>query len=272
MESATMSAFVSEAPLHSLLEARGISKSFGGIQAVDNINVAMEPGELRCLIGPNGAGKSTFLQILAGNIQPDRGTVHFVGRDITRRQPHQRAHMGIAIKYQNVGVYQNLTVRHNLLVPLRHRFSGEPLRRETERWLAQLDLSGTEGEIARKLSHGQKQWLALGMTLAMRPQVLLLDEPTAGMTREETRATGELIRGVNANGVAALIVEHDMAFVRQLNAPITVMHYGRVLAEGTLAEIERHEEVQRIYLGTNGQSATGTDKVTFESEERRRRR
>jgi branched-chain amino acid transport system ATP-binding protein len=232
-----------------LLEARGVSKRFGGVQAVSDVALGIAPSELRCIIGPNGAGKSTLFKLLLGSIRCDAGTIRFAGREVTHLEPHQRAHLGIGVKFQNLAVYSALTVRHNLLLPLRHHFGRREVEAEIARMLSRLNLAGTEHRIADSLSHGQKQWLAIGMALAMKPKLLLLDEPTAGMGPEETEATVRLIRAVNEEGVAAIVVEHDMAFVRQLGAPITVMHYGRIFAEGSLAEIESHEEVRRIYLG-----------------------
>jgi branched-chain amino acid transport system ATP-binding protein len=232
-----------------ILEVRGLSKAFGGVRAIDGIDLTLATGELRCIIGPNGAGKSTLFKLLLGSVKPDRGTIRFNERDITRLHPHQRAHLGIGVKFQNLGVYSNLSVRHNLQLPLQHTWSGDAMEREIAGLLERLNLSGTENQLVASLSHGQKQWLAIGMALAMRPALLLLDEPTAGMSPEETRATGELVRAVNAEGITALVVEHDMAFVRRLDAPVTVLHYGQVFAEGSLAEIENLEEVRHIYLG-----------------------
>ena len=232
-----------------LLETRGVSKRFGGVQAVSDVSLRLEPGGLRCIIGPNGAGKSTLFKLLLGSVRPDTGTIWFEGADVTRLEPHERAHRGIGVKFQNLAVYDALTVRHNLQLPLRHHHSRRELAGETARLLARLNLAGTEDRIVSSLAHGQKQWLAIGMALAMEPKLLLLDEPTAGMGPEETRATGELIQSVNKEGVAAIVVEHDMAFVRQLRAPVTVMHFGQIFAEGSYAEIESHADVRRIYLG-----------------------
>ncbi len=232
-----------------LLETRAVSKRFGGVQAVSEVSLKLAPGELRCIIGPNGAGKSTLFKLLLGSIAPDEGTIHFQGRDVTRLQPHERAHLGIGVKFQNLAVYNALTVRHNLLLPLRHQFGSREVEDEIARLLARLNLVGTEDRLVGSLAHGQKQWLAIGMALAMRPKLLLLDEPTAGMGTEESSATGALIQAVTAEGVGAIVVEHDMAFVRELKAPVTVLHYGRVFAEGSFAAIEAHEEVRRIYLG-----------------------
>ncbi len=234
-----------------MIRTQGLAKAFGGVCAVDGVDFALEPGELRCIIGPNGAGKSTFFKLLLGSVKPDNGSIWFRGRNVTRVEPHRRAHMGIGVKFQHLGVYSDLTVRHNLQLPLQHSLSGDAMNAEIARLLERLNLAGTEEQRVGALSHGQKQWLAIGMALAMRPVLLLLDEPTAGMGPDETRATGALVSSVHAEGVTIIVVEHDMAFVRQLGAPVTVLHYGRVFAEGSLAEIESNEDVRNIYLGTS---------------------
>jgi ABC-type uncharacterized transport system ATPase subunit len=233
----------------SLLEVRGLSKAFGGVRATNDINLSLRSGELRCIIGPNGAGKSTLFKLLMGMTMPDSGTVVFEGKDVTRAQPHRRARLGIGIKLQNMGVYPNLTVRHNMLVPLYHERAGQDPDLQIRQLLQPLRLDGKSDRLVSSLSHGERQWLAIGMVLAMRPRLLLLDEPTAGMDPEETHATCELIRSLNAEGMTVLVTEHDMAFVRQLQSRITVMHFGAVLAEGSLVDIEQHAEVRRIYLG-----------------------
>ena len=234
-----------------LLRTEGLAKSFGGVQAVDGVDFTLEAGALRCIIGPNGAGKSTFFKLLLGSIKPDSGSIRFRGRDVTRAEPHRRAHMGIGVKFQHLGVYNDLTVRHNLQLPLQHSLAGAAMDAEIARLLERLNLAGTEEKRVGALSHGQRQWLAIGMALAMRPVLLLLDEPTAGMGPEETRATGALVHSVHEEGVTIVVVEHDMAFVRQLGAPVTVLHYGRVFAEGSLAAIESNEDVRNIYLGAS---------------------
>ena len=234
-----------------ILEARGLGRSFGGVRALDDVNLSLDAGALRCIIGPNGAGKSTLFKILMGAVAPDTGVIRFRGRDITRTPTHVRARMGIGIKFQSMAVYPELTVGHNLRLPLQHACEEAELRAETERLLTRLRLAGSEHLPAGRLSHGRKQWLAIAMALAMRPSLLLLDEPTAGMDPDETRETGELVMSVNAEGVTILLVEHDMAFVRQLDAPVTVLHFGRVIAEGALREIEDHAEVRKVYLGAS---------------------
>jgi len=238
-----------------VLETRDLGRSFGGVRALDGMRLSLDAGELRCIIGPNGAGKSTLFRILMGAVEPDTGSIRFKGRDVTRAPTHVRARMGIGIKFQSMAVYSGLSVGHNLRLPLQHSCEEGEIGAETERLLARLRLDGAERLPAGRLSHGQKQWLAIGMALAMRPSLLLLDEPTAGMGPDETRETGELVRSVNADGVTILIVEHDMAFVRQLDAPVTVLHSGRILAEGAPAEIEDHAEVRKVYLGASSLDA-----------------
>ena len=233
-----------------LLEVRGLSKAFSGVRAMDDLNLTLTSGELRCIIGPNGAGKSTLFKLLMGMIKPDAGTVCFASVDVTRATPHKRAQLGIGIKLQNMGVYPNLTVRHNMMVPFHRSGDTSSLEMEILRLLEPVKLHHKADWTVANLSHGERQWLAIGMALAMKPRLLLLDEPTAGMGPEETRTTGDLIRSLNSNGVTVLVTEHDMAFVRQLNSPITVLHFGSVLAEGSLIDIERHADVKRIYLGT----------------------
>jgi branched-chain amino acid transport system ATP-binding protein len=235
-----------------LLETVDLKKRFGGVHAVDGISLSLAAGELRCIIGPNGAGKSTFFQLLTGRVRADSGRIFYFGQDITHDHPFQRARRGIAVKVQSLGVYSELTVRYNLSVPLQRHFGESELQSQIAAMLPRLGLAGREDAIVRDLSHGQRQWLALGMALAMRPRLLLLDEPTAGMSPEETRSTGEIVKQVNGEGVAVIVIEHDMAFVRQLEAPVTVLHYGRLFAHGTLAEIEGHADVRRLYLGTRG--------------------
>jgi branched-chain amino acid transport system ATP-binding protein len=233
-----------------LLSVKDLARSYGGVRAADGISLTVRKGEIRCIIGPNGAGKSTLFKMLVGEVRPDEGSIQFDGSDITHLAPHRRALRGIGIKHQNISVYGSLTIRHNFYLPLRHARGVSDIEAAMRSILARIRLSGWEDRLAGELSHGQRQWLAIGMALAMRPRLLLLDEPTAGMGPEETKATSALIREVMTEGMTALVVEHDMAFVRQLQAPVTVMHYGKVFAEGSLDEIEAHADVRRIYLGS----------------------
>ncbi len=234
---------------HAIIETRSLAKVFGGVRAVDGLDIEIEDGEIHCIIGPNGAGKSTFFKLLMGIERPTAGMVTFEGRDVSRLRSYQRARLGLAIKFQAMQVYQDLTVHQNLFIPLRRRHKRREIADQAAGLLAQLHLSGTEEVVVGDLSHGQQQWLAIGMSMAVEPKVLLLDEPTAGMSPAETEQTAEIVRRLNATGITIVVIEHDMAFVRDLDSRTSVLHYGKLFAQGTFAEIERNEDVHRIYLG-----------------------
>lgn len=235
-----------------LLEVVGLSKLFGGVRAVDNVTWAIDVGQTRCIIGPNGAGKSTFFQLLIGRVRADAGLITFRDVEVTRRHPFERARLGLAVKPQNLGVFSELTVEHNLRVCLQRIAKGPILEDLLMDRLSQLGLQAKSKFLTKELSHGEKQWLGVGMAIATAPKLLLLDEPTAGMSAAETEKTVELIRGVAANGTSIIVVEHDMAFVRSLGVEITVFHNGRIFVTGSLADIEKNEDVQRLYLGKRG--------------------
>ncbi len=231
-----------------LLEVRGLVKQFGGLRAIDGLDLTLGPGELRCVIGPNGAGKSTFFKLLLGLHKPTAGVIRYRGEDITTLEPFERARRGISIKFQVPGVYPHLTVRQNVRLGVqRHVAAG--LDAEIDRLLAEATLAGLSDVRAGHLSHGQQQWLEIAMALGSRPALLLLDEPTAGMSPEETARTADIVRALNAKGMAVMVIEHDMAFVRQIARTVTVLHYGRVFDEGSLSRIESNADVVRIYLG-----------------------
>lgn len=232
-----------------LLETKGLAKSFGGIKAVDNLNFSVYQGELRCLIGPNGAGKSTLFNLLTGIHQPDSGTIDYRGKDIKRLQPYQRVRRRISMKFQTTHIYYNLTVSQNLHIPLRQNGQRKETRERLNWMFKTFDLSEKRDSLAKSLTHGQQQWLEMCMALETNPDLLLLDEPTAGMTPEETHKTAEFVQALNKMGMAIIVIEHDMAFVRKIAQQITVLHQGKIFAQGSLAEIEKNKEVQRIYLG-----------------------
>jgi branched-chain amino acid transport system ATP-binding protein len=232
-----------------LLETRALSKSFGGLYATNGVSLAIDAGELRCLIGPNGAGKSTLFKLIIGTYQPNAGQIHFDGADITPLRSHLRVNRGLSIKFQVPGIFHELSVEHNLRIALQRRLAPAELDRETERLLAFLDLGARRSLAAGSLSHGQQQWLEIGMAIALKPKLLLLDEPTAGMSPEETFKTGELVKRLNADGMTVVVIEHDMTFVRQIASKVTVLHFGQVFVEGTLDEVVNDENVVRIYLG-----------------------
>ena len=235
-----------------LLEVTGLRKRFGGVRAVDGVSWKMDVGQTRCIIGPNGAGKSTFFQLLVGRIKADAGTILFQGVDITRRHPFERARLGLAVKPQTLGVFGELTVEHNIRLCLQRVWRGTELDERVERELSTLGLIDKAGFLTKEISHGEKQWLGLGMAMATSPKLLLLDEPTAGMSSEETARTADLIKRVGADGTSVLVVEHDMEFVRALSVETTVFHDGRVFESGSLSDMEQNEAVRRLYLGQRG--------------------
>jgi len=234
------------------LEIRGLTKRFRGLIANDDIDFLMSAGTLRCVIGPNGAGKTTFISMISGHLEPSAGTIRFKGRNITRLSVMRRAQSGISRKFQTPTVFDNLTIVENLeLAAL-----GKPGTAATRKARIEeaLEITGL-GAIARRpaiaLSHGQRQWLEIGLLLANRAELLLLDEPTAGMTAEETHATAELLRQLTGTfKLAVIIIEHDINFIRDLRSPVTVLHLGRVLMEGTFDEVSGNEQVRNVYLGS----------------------
>ncbi len=236
-----------------LLRTVALTKSFGGIRAIDHLDLSVPRGELRCLIGPNGAGKSTLFSLIAGIHRADSGRIVFKGEDITRLSPFRRVLRGVCLKFQTTRVYRDLSVSQNLLVALalRGQADGQPGHAADRlAWaLRTFGLDRHTDRPARELPHSHQQWLEICLALATNPDLLLLDEPTAGMTPDETALTADFVRQLNAQGTTVLVVEHDMTFVRQIARYVTVLHYGRVIAEGPLGAIETNQDVRRIYLG-----------------------
>jgi len=199
------------------------------------------------VIGPNGAGKSTFFKLITGEHRPSEGSVMFLGQDMSHVLPHERIRMGMSIKFQIPGVFPDLSVRQHLQLSL-HRAKDD--RAESlDELLRRFMLEHEEHVLARNLSHGKKQWLEIAMAVSLRPKLLFLDEPVAGMSVEETHATGELIKRLSAAGLTMMVVEHDMTFVRQIASRVTVLHGGRLLADGPLDEILARDDVAEVYLG-----------------------
>jgi ABC-type uncharacterized transport system ATPase subunit len=233
----------------SLIDVRGVSKRFGGLTAVSDVDLSVESGEIHCLIGPNGAGKSTLFKLIVGVYPPTSGSIRFGDAEITRERPYARVQRGMSIKMQAPSVFRELPVRQNIHVALQRQRAGQDLADEQDRLLALLDLTDDADKPAGALAHGQQQWLEIGMALALQPKLLLLDEPTAGMSPAETYRTGELIKSLNDEGMTIIVVEHDMTFVRQIAQRVTVLHLGKVFAHGPLDEIIRDPKVAEIYLG-----------------------
>ena len=234
-----------------LLQVNGVSKTFGGVCANQDVSLSVAQSAIRCVVGPNGAGKSTFLSMLSGHTRPDTGTIVFRGKDITGWPVHRVAKFGIVRKFQRPSFYPDLTVAENLMIPVlatgMRRGRAESAVEEVAH---QISLTDALGLRASHLPHGRTQWLEIGMLVARKAKMMLLDEPTAGMTPDETTQTSELIaRLVAENGVSAIVIEHDMAFVRSLNSDVTVLHLGKVIAEGPMSVVEHNEQVRAVYLG-----------------------
>ena len=241
-----------------ILYLEGISVSFDGFKALNNLNLAIDAGELRCIIGPNGAGKTTMMDVITGKTRPDEGRCFFGQTvDLTKLREAEIAHAGIGRKFQKPTIFENLSVFENLELALkmdkRARTSlfawlGDDQRDKISDTLKQIRLDHEAERPAGLLSHGQKQWLEIGMLLVQDPKLLLLDEPVAGMTDDETARTGELFKSL-AGKHSLVVVEHDMAFIEQLGGKVTVLHEGSVLAEGDLATVQNDERVIEVYLG-----------------------
>ena len=239
-----------------LLDVRDVRVSFDGIRVLDDLSLSLQPGELRFLIGPNGAGKTTLIDVITGKTRPHAGHVLFDGHDALRAQPYQLARFGMARKFQTPAIFTSLSVRENLEIAggvmqagwRLLRPVGARVARRIDDVLELTQLHAAADTRAGVLSHGQQQWLEIGMLLMQSPKLMLLDEPVAGLTRAERDRTSALLQQVQER-CAILIVEHDMAFVRQFDATVTVLHQGRVLVEGPMRTVQRDERVVEVYLG-----------------------
>ncbi len=240
-----------------ILSVENLTVSFDGFTVLDGLDFELDYGEMRFLIGPNGAGKTTLIDVITGKSKPSRGRILFDGAtDLGRRQEHQLVRLGVGRKFQTPAIFASLTVYENLEVTLgfRTRVTGllSKLRRaEGDRIVDTLEKVGLlhrAKDTAGGLSHGEKQWLEIGMLLVQEPKLLLLDEPVAGMTRRERDRTGELLQSIGGDR-SILVVEHDMDFVRQFAQTVTVLHLGKVLSQGAMAEVQQDPEVIQAYLG-----------------------
>jgi len=231
-----------------LLETRDLSMHFGGVKAVRNVNFTLAEGELRCLIGPNGAGKSTFFKMLTGQLEPSEGEVRFRGQDISHAHAHQIARLGIGIKTQVPNVFDGLSVRENIWLSANRIHSGAHADRAVDEMLERIGLTSVAGRLVGQLAHGQRQWVELGIVLSTDPELILLDEPAAGMTHDEVHKTAELVREINRSK-ALIVVEHDMQFIRMIAKQVTVFNQGSVLVEDAVENILRNPLVRDIYLG-----------------------
>jgi len=243
----------------SVLDVRNVSKTFGSLVAVRDVSLTVQKAELRAIIGPNGAGKTTMMDVITGKTRPDKGDVYFDGGsfDLTTLDETQIAELGIGRKFQKPTVFDMHTVEDNLRLALK----GDRQARKTLTWRETsaeqtrineifdiIRLGSVRARVAGSLSHGQKQWLEIGMLLAQDPKLLLVDEPVAGMTDVETHQTADLLKEINQHKTV-VVVEHDMTFVRELGVKVTCLHEGSVLAEGTIDQVSANERVVEVYLG-----------------------
>jgi urea transport system ATP-binding protein len=241
-----------------LLYLDGVTVSFDGFRALNKLSLAVEPGEMRAIIGPNGAGKTTMMDVVTGKTRPDDGDVFFEGSfDLSKLDETEIAELGIGRKFQKPTVFEMHTVEDNLRLALKAdrraratlAWRDSPAERERiDRILQTIRLAALRDRGAGTLSHGQRQWLEIGMLLAQEPKLLLVDEPVAGMTDAETHQTADLLREINRDRTV-VVVEHDMTFVRELGVKVTVLHEGTVIAEGSIDQVSANERVIEVYLG-----------------------
>jgi len=242
-----------------VLEVRDLDKSFDGFQAVSRVSLTVAQGSISAIIGPNGAGKTTLFNLITGHLSPDAGRVLFKGKDVTGIAPHDLCRLGMGRSFQRTNIFPRLTVYQNIQAAfLSHRGRGWNLftpvdrlyREETEGLLESVGLLDKSGEVSGFLSHGNQKQLELGLALALEPEILLLDEPTAGMSASETRESIRLIEGIaRERRLTLLFTEHDMEVVFSISQRITVLHQGRVIADGPPDVVRRDAEVRRVYLG-----------------------
>jgi ABC-type uncharacterized transport system ATPase subunit len=234
-----------------ILETRSLTKRFGGVTAVAEVNFRLGRGELRCLIGPNGAGKSTFFKMLTGQLQPTAGQILLEGHDIVGAPPYAIGRRGVGIKNQVPVVMNGLTVHENLWLAARARRKGAAVKTAVERIAERLDLGPLLQRFVGELAHGQRQWVEIAMVVICEPTIVLLDEPAAGMSDEETARTADLIRDLNTT-TTIVVVEHDMQFIRQIARTVTVFHQGRILVEDSFQSVIANKTVRDVYLGRQG--------------------
>lgn len=243
------------------LSVSDLSKAFGGLRAVDGVGLCVAPGERRALIGPNGAGKTTLFNLISGDLPPSEGRISLFGRDVTRLPPHRRAALGLARTYQITNLFPNLTVLQNLLLAVqallrtklmlvRPVTSYPHLYARAQAVLESVGLEAKEAEVVKNLSHGEQRQMEIAMALASRPRLLLLDEPTAGLSPAESLTMTALLKRLDS-GITLLVIEHDMDVAFALTDRVTVLHNGRVVADGDRDEVKRNPLVREIYLGSD---------------------
>ncbi len=235
------------------IETQNLNKRFGGVIAASDVNFKINSGELRCIIGPNGAGKSTLFALLCGIQRVDSGRILIHEHDVTHDQPFKRIRQGVGLTFQTTRAYQEISVKRNLEIPNPNLMENENLNKKGEERLAialeGFGLDPNDETYASKLPHHKLHWLAISMVLAGYPDTILIDEPTAGMSRNETDKTAEVLKQLNEKGLTIVVIEHDMHFVKNVAEKVTVLHQGRIFMEGNVSEVTTNEDVKKIYLG-----------------------
>lgn len=240
-----------------VLYVKNLTRKFGALVAIDDLTLGVKERELRCLIGPNGAGKTTLFNLITGYLRPSFGCIYFRGQPITRLSPSKICRLGIGRKFQTPSIFDNLSVLENILIAGegKGKISDLVLRKFSEtdhchagKILQQIHLSPKKDLLASTLPHAERQWLEIGMVLRNQPQLLLLDEPTAGLTASETKEIANLIMAI-AKNLTIVVIEHDIRFVKDVAREVTVLHKGKILVQGSFEEIKKNQDVKNVYLG-----------------------
>tara|TARA_B100001093_G_scaffold162192_1_gene154598 strand:- start:104 stop:802 length:699 start_codon:yes stop_codon:yes gene_type:complete len=228
----------------SILETKSVTKNFGGFTAVDNVSLKVDSGEIRFVIGPNGAGKSTLFKLIIGFHSPNSGTILYKGKNVEKLKLHERINLGMGVKFQAPSVFSELTVLENLFLANNREHSLK-----INDLLNDFALEKEKNNLAGDLSHGKKQWLDIALSTISKPDLVFLDEPTAGLSVDETRITGEIVKNLNKQGITFIVVGHDMDFVKQTASKVSLLHLGKMFIEGSVDQVLSDKGVNDIYLG-----------------------
>jgi len=227
-----------------ILETKSVTKKFGGFTAVDNVSLKVDSGEIRFVIGPNGAGKSTLFKLIIGFHSPNSGTILYKDKNVEKLKLHERINLGMGVKFQAPSVFSELTVLENLFLANNREHSLK-----INDLLNDFALENEKNNLAGDLSHGKKQWLDIALSTISKPDLVFLDEPTAGLSVDETRITGEIVKNLNKQGITFIVVGHDMDFVKQTASKVSLLHLGKMFIEGSVNEVLSNKGVNDIYLG-----------------------
>ena len=228
----------------SILETKSVTKNFGGFTAVDNVSLKVDSGEIRFVIGPNGAGKSTLFKLIIGFHSPNSGTILYKGKNVEKLKLHERINLGMGVKFQAPSVFSELTVLENLFLANNREHSLK-----INDLLNDFALEKEKNNLAGDLSHGKKQWLDIALSTISKPDLVFLDEPTAGLSVDETKITGEIVKNLNNQGITFIVVGHDMDFVKQTASKVSLLHLGKMFIEGSVDQVLSDKGVNDIYLG-----------------------